>query len=333
MKLTSSEYWPEYFTDCRSVDEALNLNSDHWPRFARQLDREVFEHIPANSDTVLVPHYVFDTCPRHLKLEFIAKQARCSFAEAKNLADALHILDADEKLAKEVCRWARVRGVEATLRYLHKFLVAIAEAETPDPDPQNDEEPLVGDQRIKAVEEMTDNELRKELKNRGVFGYERMLRHELEREVTKLDQAEQDAEYQEPDTIAYHRLGDDGSPDWLSQQPHWFQKLIADVRACPDLDRLKRYGKAVFASNLTGDRASVFWSYYNARKSFLQSKLHLSAKAQACISRLQQLETPQQIARAGKALYRLPKATFRPHEWTAIWATYRNVKAQRRHAA
>ena len=39
---------------------------------------------------------------------------------------SLAVLDADQRVATEILRWVRHRGTEATLSYLHKFLVAVA---------------------------------------------------------------------------------------------------------------------------------------------------------------------------------------------------------------
>jgi hypothetical protein len=329
-------FWPDYAVDVPSVEAALVdfPHGDHVPKFSRQLDRLVYESIPAGQQEVIAAHVVWDMCPRHLRPEIIARKAGCTTKVAVHLADALSILDSDERLAREICRWARIRGAEATLAYLHKFLVGIAEVEAGSEDPETESSPVIGFQDIPQLKEMTDNQLRKELKDRGCLGYQRMLRHDMERELAKMDQAEIEPEYSAPETLAYHRLGDDGADeDWITRQPLWFQKLISSVLECRDIEGLKRIGKSVFSAGITGDRASVFWSFYNIRKRYLESRQVVRISATKFIERIRSARSSSELAGIGRSLYRLQRREvkgpeFREHEWKAIWAAYHEAKGR-----
>ena len=309
----SIHFWPEYSVDCASVEAGFLVESDHRPRFYRQLDRQVWEDIPREMREVVAAHDVGDTCPRHLRPEFIAAKARCSRQEAIQLADALAVLDANERVAGEIFRWVRHRGAEATLGYLHKFLVAVAEVETEKQDDFAD------------IPTAKLREYARALGEPPRFG-----RHHVIAAVQRAEERLND--HTEPETIGYHKLGDDGTEDdWVSRQPPWFQMLLAKVKACASVDDLKEIGKAVFASNVTGDRASVFWSFYNVRKRYLESRLHLSRTAHNFISRIHSAG-PTQLGALGRNLYKLQRGVikgpvFRPHEWTAIWAAYNEAKA------
>ena len=309
----SIHFWPEYSVDCASVEAGFLVETDHRPRFYKQMDRQVWESIPREMREVVAPHDVGDTCPRHLRPEYIAAKARCSLREAIQLADALAVLDADERVAGEVYRWVRHRGAEATLSYLHKFVVAVAEVETETPDDFAD----ISTAKLR--------EYAKALGEPPRFG-----RHHAVAAVQRAEERLND--HTEPETVGYHKFGDDSDDDdWISRQPPWFQMLLAKVKACMSVDDLKELGKAVFASNVTGDRASVFWSFYNVRKRYLESRLRLSRTAQNFISRIRSAGHTQ-LGALGRNLYKLQRGiikgpVFRPHEWTAIWAAYNDAKA------
>jgi len=342
---SSIHFWPEYLLDCHSVEEAIVMNSDQRPRFPRQLDRDIFESIPYGMHEVVAAHEVRDTCPRHLRPEVISRKTGCCIPEAIHLADALAILDADERVAREIYRWARIRGTEATLRFLHKFLVGIAEAENPLEDPESEQAPVAGFQEIKPVSEMDPEDIVEELKTRGFNGcsgtgtpLDEMSEDELRTALIQLDQAEAVPEYSVAETIEYHRLGDDSEEDWISRQPLWFQKLITTVRECKEIKALKGIGKSVFASNLTGDRASVFWGFYNARKRYLESRQVVRTFAMNFIERIHSAKDARELAGIGRNLYKLQRGEIkgpqlRDDEWKTIWAAYHEAKAHSLKAA
>jgi hypothetical protein len=312
----SIHFWPECSVDCASVEAGFFIESDHRPRFNRQMDREVWEGIPAGVREVVAAHDVSETCPRHLRPEFITVKARCSRYEAINLADALAVLDADERLASEVYRWVRHRGAEATLSYLHKFIVAVAEVESETPD---------------DLADIPTGKLREYAKALGEpprFG-----RHHVVAAVRRAEERLND--HTESETIGYHKLGECSDDcidnDWISRQPSWFKMLLSKVMDCKSNDELKELGKAVFASNVTGDRASVFWSFYNIRKRYLESRLHLSRVARDFINRIRSAGHSQ-LSALGRNLFKLQRGLikgplFRSHEWSAIWAAYNEAKA------
>lgn len=342
---SSIHFWPEYLLDCQSVEEALVINADQRPRFLSQLDRDVYESIPVGMQEVVAAHEVWDICPRHLRPEVISRKTGCTITEAIQLADALAILNADDRLAREIYRWARIRGAEATLRFLHKFLVGIAEAENPPEDPESEQAPLIGFQEIRPVSEMDPEDIVEELKARGFDGcsgsgtpLDEMSEDELRTALIKMDQAEAEPEYSVAETIEYHRLGDNGEEDWISRQPLWFQKLITTVQECKEIKALKGIGKSVFASNLTGDRASVFWGFYNARKRYLESRQVVRTFAVKFIQRIHSAKDARELAGIGRNLYKLQRGEIkgpqlRDDEWKTIWAAYHEAKAHSLKAA
>jgi len=115
---------------CRQLEDGFKVAiGDYQPWFPRALDRDIFEHTPYGLDFPAWPHEQISTCPRHLTVKWLAQKAQCSPREAAQLADALSILDASEPVAREVCRWARARGIAATVDYLFVFCLAVAEVE------------------------------------------------------------------------------------------------------------------------------------------------------------------------------------------------------------
>ncbi len=313
----SIHFWPDYSVDCASVEAGFTVESDHRPRFSRQLDRQVWEGIPREMREVVASHDVGDICPRHLRPELIAVKARCTRREAVQIADALAVLDADERVAAEIFRWVRHRGVEATLKYLHKFLVAVAEVDSETPDDFLD---------------ISTAKLREYAKARGEPPRVNSARHHVVAAVHRAD--ERLIDHTEPETIGYHKLGECsdecGDDDWVSHQPSWFQTLLAKVKDCKTAEDLKEIGKAVFASNVTGDRASVFWSFYNIRKRYLESRLHLSRATRDFIRRIRSAGQSR-LGTLGRNLYKLQCGlmkgpAFRSHEWSAIWGAYREAK-------
>jgi len=305
---SSIHFWPDYNVQCSSVREAFSVHSDGKPAFGKQLDRDIWEHIPTGADEVLAPHEVTECCPRHLQPSHLAKRARCTHREAIQLADALSVLDAGPQLSREVCRWALTRGVEATLRYLHKFLVAVAETEAETPD---------------HYEDVSSKKLRCYLRGHGVapvFG-----RHHLVAAVQRLDESLVPDRSEE--TLGYHKLGSEPlEHDWVESQPPWFQALISKVGQCASIQDLRELGKATFASNLTGDRASVFWSFYNARKTYLERKVRVRPIARKFTQRIAAAGKGE-LGTFGKNLFRLQRGEIKgpqlnEREWTTIWAAY-----------
>jgi hypothetical protein len=122
--------------EVHSAKEAFSFPiGDLRPHFASQLERDIFEHTPYGLSFPAWPHEQAATCPRHLTVKWIAKKAQCTRGEAAELADALSILEASERVAFEVCRWARARSISATVQYLYRFCLAVAEVEQlPDED-------------------------------------------------------------------------------------------------------------------------------------------------------------------------------------------------------
>lgn len=132
---TPEKYAPSIAV-CPELADGFNVAvGDYQPWFPRALDRDIFEHTPYGLSFPAWPHEQVSTCPRHLTVKWVSDKAQCTKREAAELADALAILEASEKVALEICRWARARGIPATVHYLYRFCLAVAEAEqVPDED-------------------------------------------------------------------------------------------------------------------------------------------------------------------------------------------------------
>ena len=130
----SEEEIPEKYAPsiaiCPELEDGYKVAvGDYQPWFPRALDRDIFEHTPYGLSFPAWPHEHAVACPRHLTLKWVADKAQCTPCEAAQLADALSILEAPENVALEVCRWARARGITATVNYLYRFCLAVAEVE------------------------------------------------------------------------------------------------------------------------------------------------------------------------------------------------------------
>jgi hypothetical protein len=310
-----------FFLD-RGVDSSTTIedvfngfpHGDQFPEFPGQLDRDLYQHTPRGAHEPMGPHEITDTCPRHLQPEHIAKRARCTHHEAVQLSDALAILDSDPKLSNEVCRWAFARGVDATLKYLHPFLIGVAEAETEPPDQYTD---------------LTVKQLESLCRSVGSKACGR-----TRRSWVAAAQRFENSLIEDPpaETLGYHTLSESEECDWIESQPGWFQVLIESVQQAENIARLKDIGKAVFASNLTGNHASVFWSFYNARKVWLERKIIVRDIAHKITNRIEAADH-KQLAALGNNLFRLQKGLIKgpfinTREWSHIWAAYHQRREQ-----
>lgn len=250
-----------------SVEEACSSFpvSDLRPSFHRALDRDLYEHSPHECPPMWA-HEVAETCPRYLRPEELAKKAGCTHREAIQLADALAILELSERAVKEICRWVRVRGIEATLRFLHPFLVAVAEVECPAPAPHCEVSPIIGFQDIPWYSEMSSLQLCAEIERRSAEVPRSCNRATLIATLMKLDQAElegfmpgshcrplserEDFSICSPETLEYARMGApaEAERDWLQSSPAWFQTLITRLSVCRDIEHLKSFCSEVYDS-------------------------------------------------------------------------------------
>jgi hypothetical protein len=308
-----------FFLD-RGVDSSTTLDDvfdnfphgDQFPEFPGQLDRDIYEHTPRGVQEPMGAHEVSETCPRHLAPEVIAKRAHCSTHQAKQLADALAILDAGPKLSNEVCRWVYLKGMEATLKYLHPFLVGVAEVETEIPDQHED---------------LTAKKLEAFCRSVGSKACGR-----TRRSWVAAAQRFDESLIEDPpaETLGYHTLSELDECDWIENQPAWFQVLIESVQEADTINRLKDIGKAVFASNLTGNHAGVFWSFYNARKVYLERKVRVRPLARKFTQRIAGAGK-RDLGALGKNLFRLQRGEIKgpqlnEREWSAIWSAYHERK-------
>jgi hypothetical protein len=310
--------------------------TDHRPIFLTQLDRDLYEHTPDIGDVPLAAHEVWSTCPRYLDPSVIAKRARCTLREAIQLADALAILDADQKLSSEVCKWVFVRGIEATLHYLHRFLIGIAEAEHVTPESQDDEEPVVGFQDIRPLQELSVKELRRECKWREIPAPTRLRRWQLIALLDRADRSQVEPTDSEPETLAYAPMWEgEAQCDWIDSQPPWFQLLIMSIQKTETSEALSKISATVHEptlhKKLSGDRASVFWAFYKNRRAWLARKFIIREKAAKMALRISEADA-KAIPGIGIKLFQIQKGEIKgpklnKREWDFVWAAWNERKA------
>jgi len=252
------------------------------PHFPRQLEREIYEHTPDGAEVPMAAHEHVGGPARHLSVKWIAARAGCSTEDARQLADRLAVLDVNERLAREICRWAYVRGTPATLAYLDPLCMAAAEAETCDPE-------------------------------------------------DALEQGKADGV---PETIAYHRVGeeDEGAPDWLSRRP-WLEALCEELRNAPTMPELKALKKSIYDLPMPGTWASVAWSFAYAAEDRLQARARKARPnhAAALLARIA-AAGKRELRCIGKAMYNLQAGKAKTHaklddHWSDLWEAYNARKA------
>lgn len=116
---------------CATATEALGgfPIGDLRPWLPRQLERDIYEHTPEGASCPMAAHDSPGLPARHMLPVNLARWAGCTIREAAQLADVCVALDATEQMAREFSRWARVRGIAATLKYLEPLATAAVQAE------------------------------------------------------------------------------------------------------------------------------------------------------------------------------------------------------------
>jgi len=305
-------------------------HGDLYPTFPTQLDRDLYEHTPHGAEAPMGSHEVTTGCSRHMKPEIIAQRAHCSYHEAVQLADALSVLDADPRLSREVCHWAYIKGVEPTLKYLHPFLVGVAQAEMSTSDPQSDEEPVIGEQEIRNLDELTVTELRRECERREVTAPTRLRRWQLISLLDRQDQHDAEPEESAPETLGYHTLAETDETDWIESQPDWFQALITSIQEAETSDALSAIGKSIYSLKLGSNQASVAWTFYNIRKTWLDRKTIVRQVAKTMAERITTAE-PARLGGIGQILFGIQQGTTKgpklnKKEWSVVWGAYKQAR-------
>jgi predicted DNA-binding protein (MmcQ/YjbR family) len=126
----------------------------------------------------------------------------------------------------------------------------------------------------------------------------------------------------------------EGEPecDWIDSQAPWYQLLIMSIQEAETSEALGIIGKAVHERKLTGDKASVFWTFYNNRKAWLSRRFIVREKALEMAARIERAE-PAKLGGIGIKLFDLQQGKIRgPHlnkrEWSHVWAAYHGRKSQ-----
>ena len=235
-----------------SAQTALKLHPDQTVNgiaFESQIERLIFEDTPASSSDPMVPYLkAGETIPRHLRPERIKSRLVCSFEDAKRIAAAMTIIEANPKVLSRFIERARELGAEkldASIGYIetlaHELDLVTGQKEdiylpvgydfasqasrrgrwSDDDDPDS----------VWPRHEPGEPDLIPEL---------RVLETEL---PTDPDDSVSSEEY------GYHLVGDDpDEQDWLEAQPITYRTLVQYVSASNSAQHLAEIGKLMFAN-------------------------------------------------------------------------------------
>jgi hypothetical protein len=235
-----------------SAASALNLTPDEMVNgveFESQIERLIFEDTPASSGSPMVPYLkAADAIPRHLRPERIKSRLACSFADAKRIAAAMTLIEADTKMVSRFIERARELGaekLEANIRYIetlaHELDLVTGQKE-------DIYIPVGYDFASQASRRgrWTDEEVthavwpRHQPGEPDIIPELRVLETEL---PTDPDDSVSSEEY------GYHLVGDDPDErDWLTDQPLTYRTLVEYVTACKSAQHLAEIGKLMFAN-------------------------------------------------------------------------------------
>ena len=97
------------------------------------------------------------------------------------------------------------------------------------------------------------------------------------------------------------------------------------------MDALADLGKRIYALKLGSNQASVAWTFYNIRKTWLERKTIVRQVAKTMVERINNA-TPAQLGRIGKILFQLQRREIKGpalnnREWGEAWRAYHARKA------
>lgn len=323
---------------------------DLTPWFPCQLERAIYEGTPANVSVPMAPHQTKQGPARHLTLNWVAKRADCSLGQARQLIDCMVPLEATENMASTFCKWARARGIDATVQYLQRLAIAaetsnqrgpayewvphrqvwmddrfqviswVAKLVYPEPTEEDDAS------EFEFVPDKASVETWRWQARSDSTGWVKTSTCKTISWVARVAHQEPN-----PETIEYHRVGeqDEESPDYIEARP-WLQALIQQIRATKTLHELGILGKRMYETNAHQSA----WAYYKTHKAWLESR---AAKAtptlvKAIIARIQKA-TEREIGSIGKTIYNLQAGKAKAacdlsNYWSTIWQAYKARKQQ-----
>jgi hypothetical protein len=261
-----------------SAKSAMSLTPDEMINgieFESQIERLIFEDTPASSSNPMVPYLkAGETIPRHLRPERIKSRLVCSFEDAKRIAAAMTIIEADHRLMQDFI-------IEAKAQRRWGLRPNIGQADRRDP-----KRPCLLETNIEDIERLAGKldlvtgqkediylpvgyDFASQASRRGRWSDEeetaciwpchepgepdiipelRMLETEL---PTDPDDSVSSEEY------GYHLVGDDPDErDWLTDQPLTYRTLVEYVSACKSAQHLAEIGKLMF-SNTWEDHVKI----------------------------------------------------------------------------
>jgi len=354
----------------RSPDPVWEVDPERCWEHTQQLsqaERLLFQECARVDGKVVGCHEVVVATPWDLTAELIAKRLGCGVAPAAQLADCWAILDVTPAMVETFLGWVKARGVAAGLAQFQRWAMPAAAAEAMDP--EDALEHRQAQAKLAELDEvgvgMTPELallLEEGVPSAALIAHrcgiplaqagevrEALILQCFAEAVQAAHPATAEAEDGErdealdladgvdvapPPTLDWHLLDEaDEETPWLERQPFRYQRLLWQVRRCPELTALKALGKAVYAQKaLQGSQAAVFWTEYELRKAALLRELSRPQRLSPVATRwLARIQATVNLAAIGRSLYRLqaakPPGGPWPEEWTVLWAAYQEAKA------
>lgn len=198
------------------------------------LDRQLFEDSVLSGSSVLISHVNGYEPSFAFRPEILQRRLKCTFEQADELIAYWVIMEATRDMIETFIKWAKVSSPENAIVYFRVMALELLDAEWVDPD-----DIMEGQSRLAS------------LGNDG--------------EVNEYD-FEYEAGYSPTRHYGFHPLGNVNGKDWLTRQSFQFRSLLESIRSVKTLSALGWLGGKAYASRFSNTQASVFWSWYKAKK-------------------------------------------------------------------
>jgi hypothetical protein len=237
-----------------SAKGALGLQPDETVNgiaFESQLQRMIYEDTPYGQNIPMAAHVVADDgVARHMRPERIARRLSCTMHDARRIADAMTVIEADTKVMSRFLTRTRELGadkLEASIVYIEKLAWELGRIEG---QKEAIEIPVGYDFASQASRS---GRWQSQADSLCQWPREQGGEEDPIPEARRTDQGlDEDDESGAASTegYAYHRVGDDPDErDWLASQPITYRTLIHFVRSCTSAQHLAEIGKVMFDNN------------------------------------------------------------------------------------
>jgi hypothetical protein len=266
-----------------------------------QRDRLWFERCEVAGGKVLAPHEnATDGKPAALTIPVLRRRFGCDARVAFEYGELLLALDADAHVIAAYAVRVDREGIEAVCRELRDLVVELDLVEGGE-DPAEEGEEVLADEGSDEAEDV-----------------------------------ETEADAPAVSTVGYHVVGgifevEEDQEPWEAGEPEWYQALLTRIMQAPTQEALAAIAQDIRSLVLTRDQAAVAWTAWRIRRARLEAALPIGRTARGILARLGSVNgAGRELARLGSWLYRAQRSnTLRlaPHEWRAIWSTYRGRRS------